>query len=128
MLRYNPPPNWPAPPSGWTPPPGWEPDPEWGPAPAGWQLWLGRPNRRAFLRVGAVALVVYTLLAVLLAVAGAFSAHGAGRLFAPVLLAWLITSTIAYFRRPWGWGAYIGWFLCLFVALEVLSAVGRVSA
>ncbi len=40
LMRYNPPPNWPAPPAGWTPPEGWQPDPAWGPPPPGHQLWL----------------------------------------------------------------------------------------
>ena len=40
VLRFNPPPNWPAPPEGFNPPAGWQPDPAWGPAPEGWQLWV----------------------------------------------------------------------------------------
>lgn len=40
LVRYNPPPNWPAPPEHWEPPPGWRPDPRWGPPPPGWVLWV----------------------------------------------------------------------------------------
>jgi hypothetical protein len=44
VMRFNPPPNWPAPPAGLIPPPGWEPDPAWGAPPAGWQFWLPDPH------------------------------------------------------------------------------------
>lgn len=40
MVRFNPPPSWPAPPQGWEPPASWSPDPSWGPAPPGWNLWI----------------------------------------------------------------------------------------
>lgn len=40
VLKFNPPPDWPAPPPGWEPPPGWQPDPCWPPLPDSWDLWV----------------------------------------------------------------------------------------
>jgi membrane protease YdiL (CAAX protease family) len=53
MLRFTPPPDWPAPPEGFVPPPGWRPDPSWPPAPPGWQFW--QPVRRGWALDRAVA-------------------------------------------------------------------------
>jgi hypothetical protein len=43
VIRFNPPPDWPAPPLGWSPPQGWQPDPSWPPAPKGWRFWINDP-------------------------------------------------------------------------------------
>jgi membrane protease YdiL (CAAX protease family) len=53
MLRFTPPPSWPAPPEGFVPPPGWRPDPSWPPAPPGWNFW--QPVRRSWALDRAVA-------------------------------------------------------------------------
>jgi hypothetical protein len=44
MLRFNPPPGWPAAPNGWVPDPSWRPDPSWPPAPDGWQWMVTVPD------------------------------------------------------------------------------------
>ena len=44
MLRFNPPPGWPAVPNGWVPGPDWRPDPSWPPAPEGWQWMVTVPD------------------------------------------------------------------------------------
>lgn len=40
VIRFNPPPNWPAPPPGWEPPAGWMPLPDWPLAPDEWSFWV----------------------------------------------------------------------------------------
>ena len=132
MPRYNPPPNWPPPPEGWQPPVGWQPDPAWGPAPDGWQVWVPepgdrrRPNSDAFLRTGAVALVVFVVLLVVMAAIGTLTPETGGGAFGRVLLPWLVVSLIAFFRtRRWTWAAYGGVFLGVFLLVAALSAAGQ---
>ncbi|MFT4295346.1 MAG: hypothetical protein QM582_08030 [Micropruina sp.] len=60
MMRFNPPPGWPAPPSGWQPSADWRPDPSWPPAPPGWAFWVddvALPEPRVVLRKVANLLV-----------------------------------------------------------------------
>lgn len=61
MMRFNPPPGWPAPPPGWQPPADWRPDPSWPPAPPGWSFWVDDPasatEPRILLRKAANLLV-----------------------------------------------------------------------
>ncbi|NMN98652.1 YncE family protein [Nocardiaceae bacterium YC2-7] len=72
IMRYNPPPNWPAPPPGWQPDQNWQPDRSWPPAPPGWQLWVDdeqtplgaqQSRRKRPYIVGALAAVVVLALA-----------------------------------------------------------------
>lgn len=69
LMRFNPPPNWPAPPAGWVPDQDWRPDPSWPAPPPGWQLWMNdsadpgvvgssRPRRKTRLVAGCAAAVV----------------------------------------------------------------------
>lgn len=134
MPRYNPPANWQPPPAGWTPPPGWQPDPAWGPAPEGWPVWVPeagdgrRPNSDAFLRVGAVALVVFLVLLVVMAIVGTLAPETGGAAFAAVLVPWVISSLIVFFRRSrWSWVACGGLFLGLFLLFAAISQAGRQS-
>lgn len=134
MARFNPPPNWPAPPEGWVPPDGWQPDPAWGPAPPGWQLWTpepgdrGRPNSDAFLRTGAVALVVWAVISLVMVLVGSFSAVTFGEAFGRSLIPWLVVSLIAFFRKKrWSWAAYIGVFLGVYLVFTALSLAGQQS-
>ncbi len=134
MLRFTPPPNWPAAPEGFVPPPGWRPDPSWPPAPPGWNFWqpvsrgwaLDRaiaetPDDGWSLRLGGYP--VLALAAVLLAEGVLFAGtgwrpHGPSRYAAFAVVALLhyaaAIATIGWLgrtaiRRAGGWGPAFGW-------------------
>ena len=134
MLRFTPPPSWPAPPEGFVPPPGWRPDPSWPPAPPGWNFW--QPAKRGWALDRAVAaapdsgwsirLGLYPVLAlvavligegVLLAGTG-WRPHGTGRYLAFSIVALLhYAAALAVIvrmgrtarRSAGGWGPAFGW-------------------
>lgn len=77
VMRFNPPPNWPAPAPGWYPPPGWQPPAEWGPVPHGWPLWVNdvpagyvtsTPVSRFFGGIFRLVMVFFALFVALVAV------------------------------------------------------------
>lgn len=134
MLRFIPPPGWPAPPDGFVPPPGWRPDPSWPPAPPGWNFWqpaprtwaldravAGMPDAGWSIRLGGYP--VLALAAVLLAegvlVAGTgWRPHGPARyavLSVASLLHYAAAITVIVIlgrtarRGAGGWGPAFGW-------------------
>lgn len=134
MLRFTPPPDWPAPPDGFVPPPGWRPDPSWPPAPPGWNFWQPAPRRWALDRAVAgtpdtgwsLRLGLYPVLAlvavlvgegVLLAATG-WRPHGIVRYIAFSIAALLhYAAALAVIARmgrtarrsAGGWGPAFGW-------------------
>lgn len=45
MVRFNPPPGWPAPAPAWRPHAQWQPDPTWPAPPPGWGFWVDEQGR-----------------------------------------------------------------------------------
>jgi membrane protease YdiL (CAAX protease family) len=134
MLRFTPPPNWPAPPADFVPPPGWQPDPAWPPAPPGWNFW--QPASRGWALDRAVAETpdagwsvrlglypVLALVAVLLAEAALLAGTGwrphglprylgfsvAALLHYAAALAVIATMGRVALRSSGGWGPAFGW-------------------
>jgi membrane protease YdiL (CAAX protease family) len=134
MLKFTPPPNWPAPPDGFAPPPGWQPDPSWPPAPAGWIFWQPEPRTWALdravaespadgwsLRLGSypvLALVVVLIGEGVLAAGTGWQPSGITRyavlsvaalLHYAAALAVIATMGRQVVRRSGGWGRAFGW-------------------
>ena len=134
MLRFTPPPSWPAPPDGFVPPPGWRPDPSWPPAPPGWNFW--QPVRRGWaldravaetpgtgwsLRLGlypVLALVVVLVAEGVLLAGTGWQPHGLTRYVAfavasllhyAAALAVIVRLGRIAVRSAGGWGPAFGW-------------------
>jgi hypothetical protein len=102
VMRFNPPPNWPASPPGWTPPPGWQPDPSWPPPPPGWQLWAPeqKPRRRGLIAGLVVGGVVVVAVIVYLVAVLALRVWGSGQRLPPTDEE-RIRSVVAGFSDAW---------------------------
>jgi len=134
MLKFTPPPGWPAPPAGFSPPPGWRPDPSWPPAPPGWNFWQPQPRVWALDRAVAesgdhgwsIRLGLYPVLALVavlvtegLVLAGTgWHPHGLSRYLAfsiaaplhyAAALAVIATMGRQAVRGAGGWGPAFGW-------------------
>jgi membrane protease YdiL (CAAX protease family) len=134
MLKFTPPPGWPAPPTGFAPPPGWQPDPSWPPASPGWNFWQPEPRTWALDRAVAespdegwsIRLGGYPVLAlVAVLIAEGVLATGTGwRPSGTLRYAVLSVAALLHYaaalaviavmgrqvvRRSGGWGPAFGW-------------------